>query len=164
MDKIKILSLFLFASISTSAFSEDIIITENGHLLDDEYYSALEGVVIENPAPQLRNNTAVFERSFKFKILSKGAFLYNFAITWNDAQGQRHQHTRNYVSAWIGHQFDIPAGARSVHLNVIVHDAFFGNQIISRTITPESVAKGYPNFTEYHLWGSTLFPKWSMVD
>ena len=167
-NKINLLSALLFASVSTNAFSEESIITSNGYLLDNDYYSAVEGDVTDNEITPAQSRTInennIFKKEFKLKFLSKGAYTYNMEVTWNNEHGQKLQHSRNHVGVFRKLEFIIPEGARNVYLTATVNDGFFGNMVLSKSITPATVAEGYADVTEFHIWGSTLWPKWSKID
>ncbi|GEK16151.1 hypothetical protein [Aliivibrio fischeri] len=152
---------FIFALIPVASFAEEAILDLNGYVLDYDYYSANE-----DNSQQLRTarKNSIFNDDFVLKVLSKGAYTYNMKVTWSDAEGHQSQFSRNSVFSWVPLTFTIPKGARNVFLNTIVNDGFYGTPAISASITPESVKQGQANFTEYHMWGSTFWPKWRQID
>ncbi|EGU37587.1 hypothetical protein [Vibrio scophthalmi] len=141
--------------------AEEAIVDRHGYVLDDYYYS-----VNEDSLPQSRSaiQTQTFDEAFVLKVLSKGAYTYQMKVTWKDKDGNQAQFSRNSVFAWVPLTFTIPKGARNVFLTTTVNDGFYGTPGIAARITPDSVAQGKANFTEYHMWGSTFWPKWRQID
>lgn len=161
MEIKKVSITLLFALIPAISFAQEAIVDQNGYALDDDYYSTSEGSL---PQPRSATHTQTFDEDFVLKVLSKGAYAYDMRVTWKDKNGHQAQFSRNSVFAWVPLTFTIPQGAKDVFLTTIVTDGFYGKQVIGARITPESVAKGQPNFTEYHMWGSTFWPKWRQMD
>lgn len=144
-------------------FAEDTVLfnPQTGYNLDDSYYSADEQ---STSATTRGASSPVFSESFKLKVLSKGAFTYSMKAEWKDAQGNNYQFSRNSVFAWVPLVFTIPKGARDVFLTTIVDDGFYGKPVIGVSLTPPLVAENKPHYTEFHMWGTTLFPRWSRID
>lgn len=159
-----LLSAILLSTISTASFANESIIDSQGYALDDEYY--LSDTTQSEPEAQSRSarSNNAFEQDFHLKVLSKGAFTYTMKVTWVDAYGNQSQFARHNVFAKVPLNFTIPAGARDVFLTTTVNDGFYGKPVIAAQITPSTVAQGAQNFTEYHMWGTTFWPKWRQMD